>query len=248
MFSKNHQKFISSLTIKKHREQSGMFLVEGVKAVSELLQSALSVEQVWHTPDWQPGVMELAALQKIKWVAEVSDRELEKLSQLPTPNKVLAVGHIPQTREWSLQAGKYIALDRINDPGNMGTLIRIADWFGLDGVLCGEGCTDAWAPKVVQSTMGSLFRVPIRSVDLMSVMLQAQKIKLPVFSAEMQGRNIAEVASIENGLLLMGSESHGVDPALHQLASEVITIPRKGRAESLNVGVACGIIASRLFG
>ncbi len=248
MLSKNQQKFISSLAVKKYREQERCFVVEGVKPVDELLNSKLQIRQVYATSVWLDAkrIKELTRT-GIVW-QEVSEAELVKVSQLKTANQVLAIAGMPEWTMPDLESGFFLFLDRINDPGNLGTIIRIADWFGIKAVICSEDTTDCFNNKVVQSTMGSLFRVPVIYTEAEKMMALAKEAKIPVYLADMHGTRLNEVKFGKNGLIVMGSESHGVSKELIDKDNLQITIPRIGGAESLNVGVATGIICSRLVG
>ena len=248
MLSKNQQKFISSLSVKKYREQEGCFVVEGVKPVEELLLSAVRVRSVFAVNSWLDNnrVKQLNR-QGIVW-QEVSEVELAKVSGLKTPNQVLAVAEIPQREAPDLKSGFFILLDRINDPGNLGTIIRIADWFGIKAVICSPETTDCYNSKVVQSAMGSLFRMPVIYDSLEKIVSKAHQNNVPVYLADMNGTPLQQVKFGSNGLIVMGSESHGVAKELIQAKNQQITIPGIGAAESLNVGVAAGIICSRIRG
>ncbi len=246
MLSKNQQKFISALGIKKYREQENCFVVEGVKPTEELLLSAIKVRAIYAVEDWlTESRKKQLDKRNIAWQV-VSQAELEKVSQLKTPNQVLAVAEMPAWVMPELNTGFFILLDRINDPGNLGTIIRIADWFGIKAVICSPDTTDCFNGKVVQSTMGSLFKVPVIYTDLATLIKKASGSKTPVYVADMDGTPVQEVKFGENGFLLMGSESHGVNPNLFLPETQRITIPRIGQAESLNVAVAAGIICSRI--
>ncbi len=246
MLSKNQQKFISSLAMKKFREEEECFVVEGVKPVDELLASGWPVKAVfalqeWYTPQRVSRLEKNAVEQNL-----LTSAELDKVSQLKTANQVLAIASTKKQELPELNAGFFLALDRINDPGNLGTIIRIADWFGIRAVICSTETADCFNSKVVQSTMGSLFRVPVIYTDLSIVLKKANDMKTPVYLAEMDGEPLNSVQFGKSGIIVMGSESHGVDTSLSKFRTNKITIPRVGNAESLNVGVAAGIICSRI--
>ncbi len=248
MLSKNQQKFISSLSQKKQRDESQLFVVEGVKPVEELLNSLWEIQSIWATSAWlNPAIEQKLTKQRIDYVL-VSEAELGKISQLRTPNQVLAVAKMKEFTAPDLKQGYFLVLDGVNDPGNLGTLIRIADWFGMAGVICSPNTADRFNSKVVQSTMGSLFRVPVWYEDLTTVISRAKQGQVAIYLADMVGEPINQVTFKPNGLLVMGSESHGIQPGLiKQSGGIVITIPKIGNAESLNVGVAAGIICSKIF-
>lgn len=246
MLSKNQQKFISSLAQKKYREEAGFFVVEGVKGVGELLASDWEVDAIYATSDWLFTANSTLLKRKGCEVTEVSNGDLERITQLKTPNQVLALAKMKVPPLPDLTSGFILALDKINDPGNLGTIIRIADWFGISAVVCSPETADCYNSKVVQSTMGSIFRVPVIYQDLESLLKQAGSKKVPVYLAEMNGTPLNDLKFGKSGIIVMGSESHGVNPALQKLATVSLTIPRVGNAESLNVGVAAGIICSRI--
>lgn len=242
MLSKNEVKDIQSLSQKKFREERGLFLAEGPKTVSELLTlMPAQAERVYALPGWIEANAQLAGAQQ---VVEINEAELERITQLQTPNQVLAIFRRPENlvpRAVSLA----LYLDAIQDPGNMGTIIRIADWFGVPHVVCSAGCADPYSPKVVQSTMASIGRVQVYE-DEDGSWLQQQE--LPLYAAALDGESIYETPKITQGILLIGNESKGLRPALLERATHRITIPRSGGAESLNAAVATGIILSHLVG
>jgi len=240
MLSKKVIKDIQSLNQKKHRSETGLFVAEGPKVVGELLQ--LIPEQfqsLYATDAWQKEQQVWSPVP----VEPVSEEELQKLSQLQTANQVLAViKQLPAAKpvledEWA------IYLDTIQDPGNFGTIIRIADWFGIKKVICSKGCADLYNSKVVQSTMASIARVKVW-YDEDETWLSQQW--LPVMAATLGGQSLYEVDKLQAGILLVGNESKGVRPDFIQKATLQVTIPRIGEAESLNAAVATGIILSHL--
>lgn len=246
MLSKNQQKFISSLALKKVRVAEQLFVVEGVKLTDELLAGDLEVRQLFYTPGWMDRQREGLLRGRNCEVTEVSADELKKISQLTTPNQVLAVAAIPAIPKNAVRPGYSLALDRINDPGNLGTIIRIADWFNISSIYCSPDTTDCYNSKCVQASMGSLFRIQPVYRDLEQVIAEFRNLRFPVYAAVLGGRPLSAVAFSQNALVLMGSESHGLAGNLEKLSDEQITIEKSGRAESLNVAVAAGIICSRL--
>ncbi len=239
MLSKNEVKDIQSLRHKKFREESGLFIAEGPKIVSELIQ--LIPEQfvaIYALKDW----LQQHPTNQIKCV-EIDERTLEKLSQLQTPNVVIAV--IRQFRPVAPSAADRLCLylDTVQDPGNLGTIVRIADWFGIRDIVCSEGCADLYNSKVVQSTMASIARVNVfYDHDLHWLKNEPS----PKYAAALNGLSIYECGKAEHGILMIGNESKGISPEVMQLATQMITIPRRGEAESLNAAVATGIILSHL--
>lgn len=228
MLSKNQIKFIQSLKQKKNRQEMGVFVVEGEKVVQEFLRSDLEVDKVYATSEWEGG-------------AEIiSKKELERISFLKTPNKVLALVKVPK-RELELEGTVVLALDGVRDPGNLGTIIRLADWFGVKHILCSVDCVDAYNPKVVQSTMGSLARVQLHYVDLEQELAVHSSYKK--HAAVMDGGNLFQAEKPAKSILIFGSESHGVSQSVLDLCDTKLTIPKseKSGAESLNVANACAI-------
>ena len=176
---------------------------------------------------------------------EVSEDELEKLSQLKTPNQVVAVVKKFDVEKDIAVKGKIsLVLDSIRDPGNLGTIIRIADWFGVSQIICSADCADVYNPKVVQSTMGSVARVKIFYTDLKEWL--KQQTETPIYAAMLEGQDVTKMNGLKEGLIIIGNESRGIDEEIAALADEKITIPKKGEAESLNAAVAVGIVLSHL--
>jgi TrmH family RNA methyltransferase len=236
--SKTQIKFVRSLHQKKFRQMYGKFLVEGDKAVLELLHSAFSIDAVYALPDW------IAAHPHQRHeIQSVSESELLQLSTHDTPHQVIAVADIPP-REISVKLtdGLYIACDQLNDPGNAGTIIRIADWFGISAVIFSDHSVDVYNPKVVSAAKGSLFRVPVIITDLKT--LFTNNAAIPVLGAAMDGESIYEAAFPADGILLIGNEANGISDDLYTFISRKVSIPSFGHAESLNAGVATGIILS----
>lgn len=230
MLSTSHIKKIKSLHQKKFRKEYGLFLAEGEKIVGELIRSDLEIVEMYATMEFQGAQV-------------ITNKELTRISSLKNPNKVLAVARIPGFV--ANPSGSAILLDGVNDPGNLGTIIRIADWYGIDQVICSPDCADCYNPKVVQATMGSLFRVKLVYTDLEAYLSNSD---LDSYAAVMNGDLIQSPAPSNGFNLIMGSESHGIRQDLDQLADHRVTINRVGVAESLNVGVATGIILDRLTG
>lgn len=237
MLSKNEIKYIQSLCHKKHRQAEGLFIAEGPKLVTELLESDYKVRDVYAVKEWisaNPGVQ----------AKEISPEILEKISALQAPNQVLAIAEqrihadepVPET-------GIILALDGIRDPGNMGTIIRIADWFGISQIVADEDTVELYNPKVIQATMGSFMRVQLWYKPLASFLSAT---KLPVYGALLNGTAIYEQAPLANGVLVIGNESKGIRENVLPLVQHALTIPRIGGAESLNAAVATGILLSHL--
>ncbi|HZY35711.1 MAG TPA: RNA methyltransferase [Mucilaginibacter sp.] len=228
---------------KKDRLQHGLFLVEGQKSVIEFINSPYQAEAIYHTTSFDPKMLKLS--RKIN-LTEISANDLEKISSLKTPQDIVALIKIPSWPAMSnAQLGQKftIVLDGLQDPGNMGTIIRTADWFGIGHIICSNDTVDVYNPKVVQASMGSLARVKVFYADLAAILPQ---IKLPIFGAMLNGDNIYQTDFGNEGLILLGNEGNGVRPEIERLITKAVTIPRIGHAESLNVGVANAIFCSEI--
>lgn len=242
MLGKSKIKYIQSLGQKKFRDETGLFIAEGPKIVKELLEADPGlVKQVYAVNEW---ITQNRKLPTGIQVEEISDQELEKISQLKTPNQVLALAGQLTNEEIRLKGKLSLALCGIQDPGNLGTIIRIADWFGVTQVICSMDSADVYNPKVIQSTMGSIARVSVFYTDLLQLMSANRDI--PVYATVLDGKDVTKIKKPEEGILLIGNESRGIPAEILQLAGERLTIPKKGRAESLNAAVAAGIILAQL--
>ncbi len=240
--SRNEIKSIKALRSKSERYSQGLFVVEGVKMVGELLAAEFPVERIYATRDWEPAVE--------YDVVRVSDSELSRMSLLKTPNSVLAVARIPESGTADLpDAGLHLYLDRVSDPGNLGTIVRMADWFGLDRVFCSPGSVDPYNPKTVQSSMGSIFRVRVVEAGAEALFAHYRNDVAggKIIGAGMKGEQLSGAAFNGNCLLVMGSESHGIDNQIMAMCDKVLTIPQRGRAESLNVAAATAIFLWEYF-
>ena len=243
MLSKSQISLLSSLQHKKFRREHGFFLVEGYKSVIEFTSSGYQVDTIYHTPAIAPKLLNLS--RKINF-QEISLNELEKISTLKTPQEVIGLIKIPiwpVLNYESLKQKFSLVLDGVQDPGNMGTIIRTADWFGIHDIICSEDTVDVYNPKVVQATMGSLARVNVHYSNLEAVLPQ---INLPMFGAMLNGDNMYKTNFGNEGLLVMGNEGNGISPAIEPLISKAVTIPRVGQAESLNVAIATAILVSEI--
>ena len=243
MLSKSQISLLQSLQHKKFRREHGAFLVEGYKSVIEFINSAYQIEAVYHTATIAPKLLNLS--QKIN-SEEISSKSIEKISSLTTPQDVIALVKMPQwpaIQYSTLQKKFSLVLDGIQDPGNMGTIIRTADWFGIDNIICSEDCVDVYNPKVVQATMGSLSRINVHYTNIADVLTH---IKLPVFGALLDGENIYTTNFGTEGLIVMGNEGNGLRPDIINLVNKAVTIPRIGKAESLNVAIATAIFCSEI--
>jgi TrmH family RNA methyltransferase len=241
MLIKKEIKDIQSLGLKKHREETGLFIAEGPKVVPELAQALPdALQMIYGVKDWMEESGHLFDKRKL---TEITEIELERMSHLQTAHKVIAVfKQLPSTAP--VPSGMTLYLDTIQDPGNFGTIIRIADWFGIRDVVCSSGCADLYNPKVVQSTMASMARVNVY-YDEKGSWLDKQE-GIPLYAAALDGKSIYSFHLVSRGILLIGNESKGIRPEWMARATERITIPRIGEAESLNAAVATGIILSHM--
>ncbi|NNL09202.1 MAG: RNA methyltransferase [Croceitalea sp.] len=237
MVGKNHLKLIKSLHQKKYRNQHQLFFVEGLKAVKELLNSNIDCHTLFVTQEHLDQFESYDVLL-------ITESELQKISALKSANGVLGVFHIPkpdpiQKNDWIL------ALDNIRDPGNLGTIVRLCDWFGIRQIICSEHSVDCFNPKVVQATMGSLARVKISYQDLKDFIAQTA---LPAYGAFMDGESIYSKALPKMGILVMGNEAKGISTGISQMITEKISIPHYGNmvTESLNVATATAILLSEI--
>ena len=245
MASRSTISFVRSLQQRKFRIQEGCFIVEGPKLIQELLSTSFEVQSLfalsgWIVPDIADGIP----------FEQVSEKELEQISALHTPNKVLAVVKIPAEVPFQTpNTGFHLLIDQLQDPGNLGTIIRIADWFGFHSVICSPDTVECYNPKVVQATMGSLFRIPIYYHSLPDLLIKnATANKIQVFATLLEGENLYQKPLSKDALIIMGNESRGMSPMLLPFVSQAIRIPEGKKnapiAESLNVGIATGIICA----
>lgn len=240
MLGKKEIKDIQSLEQKKFRDDQGLFVAEGPKIVRELLQEKRSmVQQLYATETWISQNSNILT----PGCVTVSEQELGRISQLKTPNQVLAVVRQQKDPEPVIDNQLCLYLDTIQDPGNLGTIIRIADWFGVPHIVCSEGCADRYNPKVVQASMASMLRV---AVFYDTELMWLRKQQVPVYAAALEGAELQSFGKIRSGILVVGNESKGIRPEIMQLAKHQVTIRRRGRAESLNAAVATGILLSHL--
>ena len=243
MLVKQKIKYIQTLGQKKFREEEGLFIAEGPKLVKELLEAdAASVKEVYALQDWIDENKK--SLNKTVIIA-ISEIELERISQLTTPNKVLAIVQQYETDKIvSAKDNITLVLDDVQDPGNLGTIIRIADWFGVRQIVCSNNSADMYNPKVVQSTMGSIARVKVFYPQLEEWLADQKNIN--IYAASLDGEDVTTINKIREGIIIIGNESKGISPSILTLAANKITIPRIGEAESLNAAVAAGIILSHI--
>ena len=236
-------KFIKSLAQAKNRELHKLYVAEGEKLAIEWLQSSANVQMIIATSLWISKNQSIISKHSSAQVFEVDEQTLARMSQLQTPNHVILVVEYSSKMVIPKETGWIIALDTIQDPGNMGTILRIADWFGINTIICSPQCVDIYNHKVIQSGMGAHLRVAVEYKELDTFFKTNQ---LPVYAALLNGENLFQVKSKQAGIILIGNESKGIAPELLPFANYPITIPRIGGAESLNAGVATGIIAAYL--
>jgi RNA methyltransferase, TrmH family len=236
MVSKNQIKLISSLHQKKQRLAHQLFFAEGVKVIQELLESNFELEQLYTTQNDFESVL-------VSKKTIIEDSDLKKMSALATANTCLAVFKIPVPKP-ILDSGLILALDDVRDPGNLGTILRLCDWFGVHQILCSKETVDIYNPKVIQATMGSVARVNVNYVDLENYITKTQ---LPVFGTFMNGENIYKTQLPQKAIIIMGNEANGIAPSLEKLCQNRLSIPRFGslqKTESLNVATATAIVLS----
>ena len=225
---------LRSLQEKKHREELGLFVIEGEKVVAELLAAKFPLLDIYATPAWTGAR-----------TVDIIAAEMDRLSHYPTPSSVLAVGKITRAplAAGALDRGLTLALDGIQDPGNVGTLLRIADWFGLDRVLLSPDCADLFAQKVINASMGSFARVKTHTTPLPEAL---GGLKVPVLGCDLQGDDVHTLKPLKDAVVVIGSEGRGLSAAVAARLTGRITIPKFGGAESLNAAVAAAIVCDNL--
>jgi len=234
MLLKNKIKLITSLQQKKHRKQYGLFFVEGPKVIQEFLNSDFVLEELFTTEN---------IFNNIQKRTIITSDQLKKISALSQPNNCLAVFRIPKTKK-IIEQNYIVVLDSVRDPGNLGTIIRICDWFGIETLACSEDSVDLYNPKVLQATMGSATRVNVVHLDLEQFLSTTT---LPVFGTFMDGKSIYKTDFPEKGIIIFGNEANGISTKIESFISDRIAIPRFGNTtESLNVATATAIVLSEL--
>lgn len=238
MMSASKIKIIQSLAKKKYRQKYNLFVVEGIKSIKEFIFSNFSIKSIYST-------VPISFLKEYQYQI-ISIEELRKISFLTTPHDALALLEIPSNKIEAI-SGIQLVLDEIQDPGNLGTIIRLADWYGIKQILCSKGTTDAYKPKTVQAAMGSLSRVNVVYTDIYNVLSHS---KIPILGTDMKGENLYTTNLPENFYIVMGNEGNGVSKEMKTLCNQTLTIPRFGleqKTESLNVAMSTGIILSEFF-
>ena len=240
MLSKNQIKLIQKLHQKKYRNELNLFIVEGKKSINEFLQAGYTPQLLIATEAFTTSVPQ-------HLITPVSKDELRKVSTLQNPDEGLAVFEQPK-HKGILQEGVIVALDNVQDPGDLGTIIRLCDWFGVENLLCNTQTVDCYNPKVVQASMGSLTRVAVHYLDLAAFLTTTA---LPVYTMDLEGENLYTATFPKDCILILGNEANGISSEVRALSNEVITIPRFSqhqRTESLNVAMAGAIILSEVMG
>lgn len=248
-----NSKFLKNLQDKKYRQESGMFIVQGEKTVLELLDSDYEIDQIFCTPEFaKQRKKQLTGMRLIV----VESTELETLGTFQANASVLAVvkqkkiSFNPTTFLENLAQAKkgtfVLVLDTISDPGNLGTIIRIADWYGISDIIASPTTTDVYNPKAIAASMGSFTRVAVHYTALEKFLAEAQEKNITVIGAALHGEKVHDFAPLNPALVVMGSESNGISFALNRFISNQVTIPKYGQAESLNVGVATAIMLDNL--
>ena len=248
MISKNQIKYVHQLELKKYRKQEGVFIAEGHKVVGDLIKSGFVPKQIFATSEWIEN-------NNIPNVIEVTNDELTRLSLQQHPQQVLGIFSIPGVSQNSNHqpsitnpptSSLSLLLDNVQDPGNLGTIIRIADWFGIDTIYCSEGTVDAWNPKVVQATMGSIARVHIIYIDPITLFNSLPK-DFPIYGTFLDGDNIYTQQLSQYGIIVMGNEGNGISDAVRARVTNKLLIPdfhHGDTADSLNVAIATAITCS----
>ncbi len=249
MLSKNQIKLITSLQQKKYRDQHQLFVAEGNKLVSDLIKAKTEVEFLIYTSEWKEGYS-LSSKTKINNRIETDANQLKKISSLKTPATVIGVFKIQSqtTSETSIQNSLSLVLDDVQDPGNLGTIIRIADWFGIKHIFCSRNTVDLYNSKVIQATMGAISSVNVVYTDLEDLILKYKKPSFPIYGTFLEGEIIYKTQLQKQGFIIMGNEGKGVSKNIQKLVTHKLYIPDfpNGEAvsESLNVSVATSIICS----
>lgn len=236
MLTKAELSRLRSLREKKHREAEGLFVVEGEKVVRELLAADFPFVEIYATDSWDGSKTH-----------EISAPEMVKASHFPAPSSVLAVGKIVRRPlpDRGLAKGLTLVLDRVQDPGNVGTLLRIADWYALDRVVLSPECADLFSQKVINASKGSFARVPVHTATL-DTLLSNVPATTPVLGCDLTGEDVHTLTPTGDAVIVIGSEGHGMSPEVRRTITQFVTIPRYGQAESLNAGVAAAIVCDNL--
>jgi TrmH family RNA methyltransferase len=247
VLSKNKIKLIRSLDLKKNRLATGLFIAEGKKLVFDLLQSEFSISEIFCSKLIAP---ELINFRKNLKIEVIDKEELSRISFLKTTPEIVAVLNIPESAiDWvEIKENLTLVLDAVQDPGNLGTIVRLADWFGIHNIVCSEDCADLYNPKVIQSTMGAFARVKVHYTSLTEFMNQAKELNIPIYGTFMEGENLYKCDLTANGLIVMGNEGKGISDESAMFISRRINIPSYPpgivTSESLNVAIATSVICA----
>jgi len=239
MLSKAQIKLIKSLQLRKYRREAGLFIAEGKKVVGELIHSSIKVEHVYASEKYDGDIPHI----------QIGSRDLNMVSSLTNSQGIIAICRIPNSSDAKPDLTKelVLALDDIRDPGNMGTIIRIADWFGIGHIYCSDESVDAYNSKVIQATMGSIARVAVHYVNLSQMLESSKKDHIPVYGALLSGKDVYSEKLTPNGILVIGNEANGISPEIEKFITTPVSIPSyaKGRgAESLNAAIATAILCA----
>jgi len=244
MLSKNTIKFINSLQRKKNRNINKLFIVEGDKMVKEIINSELEIEKIFFTEHWEENISKYNLSSEI-----ITENELKKISSLKTPNNALAIVKIPdyELDTNGIKNELSIVLDDLQDPGNLGTIIRTADWFGIKNIICSQNSADVYNPKVVQATMGAIARVKVHYVDIQTFLSNSHFVDdFKIYGTFLNGKNMNETKLSDKGLIIMGNESKGISKNIERFVNEKLFIPNYPSncktSESLNVSTATAIV------
>lgn len=252
--SKSKYSSVKSLLQKKFREQEGKFIIEGWKSVEEAVGAGIKIESVLYQEDKIPEPKLFARIKKASQEClEVSAKEISSLSDTVTSQGIVAV--IPKLSSLHdlatlihKEEARIVVLDDINDPGNLGTIVRLCDWFNIDSMVISKNSVELYNPKVVRATMGSIFHLPIiENTDLVAFLRKSKNEGFTIYSTESnEGTNVHEIHWANKSIIVIGNESHGISAEVSHLSDFKTTIPRFGKAESLNAAIACGIILSQI--
>lgn len=243
MISKNQIKYIRSLQQKKYRRLHQEFIAEGPKIVFELIQSDYRIKSIYGTEQFKEEYNNLFEKKSVH-IETISEKELKQISTLSTPNQVLSVSEIPDLQFDPSNIDELVlALENLQDPGNLGAIIRSADWFGINTIICSEDTVDLYNPKVIQATMGSFLRIKVHYVNLEEVLEKLPE-EIPVFGTVLNGENIYQAKLDDTGIILIGNESKGISNHLMKSIDKKISIPRQSDSwtESLNASIAASLV------
>jgi RNA methyltransferase, TrmH family len=244
MTSKNRIKFVQSLHSKKFRYKNQLFIVEGVKIINELLISSFEIESIYAKKNWAIKNISKVGKYVDYGFHEIEEQTLRQISTQVTPNEVLALVKMPEKKAFIPEEKLILMLDGIQDPGNLGTIIRTADWYGIKQILCSKDCTDLYNPKCIQATMGSIFRVSVYYEDLCALIKQYPEYQS--YGAFTEGEDIRQITCTFPMFLIVGNEGSGINKELKNNIQFRISIARKGQAESLNAAIASAIILDNI--